>query len=305
MVSTAARKTVIAIKTFLRWVRRQRIAIDSEVLDYKAPKHTPAESVVWTEDEVALLFKECSRPNHAEVLASGIGTGRGSPETMARAVASREWKIRQTLLPLLHLMVCYRPRPVEISRLRVVDWNNRTSTLHLPGSITKNGYPRSFVLDAGMARWLDAAASTRDAWDPALDAVHTRWAGGESLFRNRFGEGWRHDSVKQAIAIQIKNAGIRGSPYSLRHTACTRLCRLAKGDLAVVQSISGHRTLSELQKYLHITADRQRLIADAYACGSWLRRLLPARSSLRLTGLRSPWCGPEGPRLTPECGIVS
>ncbi len=48
--------------------------------------------------------------------------------------------------------------------------------------------------------------------------------------------------IPSGIAIQIKNAGIRGSPYSLRHTACTRLCRLAKGDLAVVQSIIGHRT---------------------------------------------------------------
>jgi hypothetical protein len=45
------------------------------------------------------------------------------------------------------------------------------------------------------------------------------------------------------------------------------LYRLAKGDLAVVQSITGHRTLSELQKYLHIMADRQRVTADAYSAG--------------------------------------
>ena len=100
-----------------------------------------------------------------------------------------------------------------------------------------------------------------------MDAVHARRPANEPLFRNRLGPGWRHDSLKQAIAIQIKNAGLCGSPYSLRHTAHTQLCRLAKGDLAVVQSITGHRTLSELQKYLHITADRQRIIADAYWCG--------------------------------------
>jgi hypothetical protein len=34
-----------------------------------------------------------------------------------------------------------------------------------------------------------------------------------------------------AVAIQIQNADIRGSPYSLLHFACTRLYRLTKGDL--------------------------------------------------------------------------
>lgn len=261
---STARKTVIAIKTFLRWVRQQRIAIDAEVLDYKAPKHTPGESVAWTEEEVGVLMKELNRPNHAEVIPSGIGTGRGSKEIVDRMLATRVWKIRQGLLPLVMLMARYGPRPVEVTRLTVAHWHSRTQSLHMPGTITKNGHPRTFVVDADTARWLDAAASTRDPWDMTLDAVHTRRPGTEPLFRNRFGKGWRHDSLKQAIAIQIKNAGIRGSPYSLRHTACTRLCRLAQGDLAVVQSITGHRTLSELQKYLHITADRQRVIADAY-----------------------------------------
>ena len=264
---STARRTVIAIKTFLRWVRRQHMAIDPDVLDYKAPKHTAAESVAWTEEEVGLLMKEFSRSNQAEIIPSGIGTGRGSKEIVDRMVATRDWKIRRGLLPMITLMVRYGPRPVEATRLTVAHWHSRTASLHLPGTITKNGHPRTFVVDADTARWLDAAASTRDPWDMALDAVHTRRPGTEPLFRNRFGKGWRHDSLKQAIAIQIKKAGIRGTPYSLRHTACTRLCRMAKGDLAVVQSITGHRTLSELQKYLHITADRQRLIADAYAAG--------------------------------------
>jgi integrase len=223
--------------------------------------------VAWTEEEVALLMKEVSRSNHAEIIPSGIGTGRGSKEIVARMVATREWKIRRCLLPLINLMVRYAPRPVEVTRLTVAHWHSRTASLHMPGTITKNGHPRTFVMDADTARWLDAAASTRDPWDLAPDAVHTRRPGTEPLFRNRFSMGWRHDSLKQAIAIQIQKAGIRGSPYSLRHTACTRLCRMANGDLAVVQSITGHRTLSELQKYLHITADRQRLIADAYTSG--------------------------------------
>lgn len=43
---------------------------------------------------------------------------------------------------------------------------------------------------------------------------------------------------------------------------------LAKGDLPLVQSITGHRTLSELQRYLHATNERRHTIADAYDGGA-------------------------------------
>lgn len=280
---STARKTVIAIKSFLRWVRRQHLAIDPDVLDFLTPKHAPAESVAWTEDEVALLLQECSRSNRAEVIPSGIGMGRGSQQVIERMVATRHWKIRRCLLPMLQLMVRYGPRPVEVTRLRVSDWRSRTASLHMPGTITKNGHPRTFIVDGETARWLDAAASSRDPWDLALDAVHTRRPGTDPLFRHRNGRGWRVDNLRQGLESQIQKAGIRGTPYTLRHTACTRLCRLAKGDLAVVQSITGHRTLSQLQTYLHITADRQRVIADAYVNSS-----MPHASALPLSSAVLP-----------------
>jgi hypothetical protein len=52
--------------------------------------------------------------------------------------------------------------------------------------------------------------------------------------------------------------------YCCRHTACARLIVLAKGYLPLAQSITGHRTLSELQCYLHATSERRHVIADAY-----------------------------------------
>jgi len=36
----------------------------------------------------------------------------------------------------------------------------------------------------------------------------------------------------------------------------------------LVQSITGHRTLSELQRYLHATNERRHTIAEAYDNGS-------------------------------------
>ena len=69
--------------------------------------------------------------------------------------------------------------------------------------------------------------------------------------------------------------------YCSRHTACTRLIYMAKGDLPLVQSITGHRTLSELQRYLHATGDRQHMIAEAFNSASD-RLALKAPSYIRL-----------------------
>lgn len=66
------------------------------------------------------------------------------------------------------------------------------------------------------------------------------------------------------MTVLIQRAKLPGMAYCCRHTACTRLVYLAKGELPLVQSITGHRTLSELQRYLHATGERRHLIADAY-----------------------------------------
>lgn len=66
----------------------------------------------------------------------------------------------------------------------------------------------------------------------------------------------------------IDRAKLPGTAYCCRHTACSRLIVLAKGDLPLVQAITGHRTLSELQRYLHATNERRHTIADAYDNGA-------------------------------------
>ena len=78
------------------------------------------------------------------------------------------------------------------------------------------------------------------------------------------GEALANKAFTDVITVLIQRAKLPGTAYCSRHTACTRLVYLAKGDLPLVQSITGHRTLSELQRYLHATGDRRHTIADAY-----------------------------------------
>jgi site-specific recombinase XerD len=244
------KKAISTIKTFLRWVRRSRMLVDEWVLDYKAPKHIAEERLSWSEEQVRRLLAECDKPNAADSLPPAIGTGRGSPEIMARMLATRDHLTRQAVRPALWLMLRYGPRPIEVSKLSVGDWDPESRTLTFPAKITKNGHSRSFVVDSETAEFLTTAAGDRLAKEP--------------LFRTYKQHAWTSHHLTDMITVLIQRSRLPGTAYCCRHTACTRLIYLAKGDLPLVQSITGHRTLSELQRYLHATGDRRHTIAQAY-----------------------------------------
>jgi integrase len=244
------KKAISTFKTFLRWVRRSRLAIDEWVFEYKTPKHIPEERIAWNDEQVRRLLAECDKPNVALSLPSAVGTGRGSEAIMSRVVATRDFYTRLAIRPALRLMLRYAPRPIEVSRMVVGNWNSSTRTLYLPGKITKNGHPRDFVVDEEIAQILDEVAGDRPPKEP--------------LFLSYKKRPYRSHHLTDLINVLIQRARLPGTAYSCRHTATTALIHLAKGDLPLVQSITGHRTLSELQRYLHATNDRRQVVAEAY-----------------------------------------
>lgn len=244
------KKAISLIKTFLRWVRRSRMLIDEWALEYQSPRHVPEERISWNEDQVRRLLAECDKPNLTDSLPSAVGTGRGSPEIMARVVATRDHRTRQTIRPVLWLMLRYAPRPMEVSKLTVANWDPSSKVLSFPGKITKNGHPRAYAVDDETATMLTTAAGLR--------------LGKEPLFLTYKGAAWTSHHLTDMVNDLIQRARLPGTAYCSRHTACTRLVFLAKGDLPLVQSVTGHRTLSELQRYLHATSDRRGMIAEAY-----------------------------------------
>lgn len=67
---------------------------------------------------------------------------------------------------------------------------------------------------------------------------------------------WRHitsDSAARCLREACKRVGIEGaSTHSFRRTALTQMSN-AGIPLRVIQQVSGHRTLTELQKYLEVS----------------------------------------------------
>jgi integrase/recombinase XerD len=82
-------------------------------------------------------------------------------------------------------------------------------------------------------------------------------AGETYLFPGRHrGHHWRHitsDSAARIFREACNRVGIQGaSSHSFRRTALTQMSN-AGIPLRVIQQVSGHRTLTELQKYLEVS----------------------------------------------------
>ena len=87
-------------------------------------------------------------------------------------------------------------------------------------------------------------------------------AGDDYLFPGRSDGHISEDSAARILRGACKQAGIIGvSTHSFRRTALTQMSN-ANIPLRVIQEISGHRNLEQLQKYLEVT-DEQVLGAAA------------------------------------------
>ena len=91
----------------------------------------------------------------------------------------------------------------------------------------------------------------------SLLAIWQPHAGETYLFPGRHrGHHWRHitsDSAARIFREACKRVGIEGaSSHSFRRTALTQMSNVGI-PLRVIQQVSGHRTLTELQKYLEVS----------------------------------------------------
>jgi integrase/recombinase XerD len=88
-------------------------------------------------------------------------------------------------------------------------------------------------------------------------------AGKGYLFPGRWGRGHLHpDSADKLLRAACQRVDLEGvSTHSFRRTALTRLSA-AGVPLRVIQELSGHKTLSALQRYLEVGEDEvERAIA--------------------------------------------
>lgn len=96
-----------------------------------------------------------------------------------------------------------------------------------------------------------------------LLTLHRPQAGKKFLFPGRHGRGHIHpDSAATILREAFEQLGIEGaSTHSFRRTALTTLSN-AGVPLRVIQEVSGHETLTALQKYLEVSEQQ---VEDAIA----------------------------------------
>ena len=95
-----------------------------------------------------------------------------------------------------------------------------------------------------------------------LLAEHYRLAGYDYLFPGRSNGHISHDSAARILRKACEQVGITGvSTHSFRRTALTQMSN-AGIPLRVIQELSGHRNLEQLQRYLEVS-DEQVLGAAA------------------------------------------
>lgn len=82
-----------------------------------------------------------------------------------------------------------------------------------------------------------------------------------------------YEALKAAWRRVCERAGLENlNLHDLRHTAATRMA-LATGNVFLVQALTGHKTLSQLQRYINVTAE------DVVQVQRAIRSPLPAQSA--------------------------
>jgi integrase len=98
----------------------------------------------------------------------------------------------------------------------------------------------------------EAASRQEDGW--VFPCLSTGWSF-ESK-RSATCEHFNGDAAKEQHKKALTNSGVKAFvPYTLRHTALTRLGERAGGDVFALAKIAGHSSITITQRYVHPQAD--------------------------------------------------
>ena len=90
--------------------------------------------------------------------------------------------------------------------------------------------------------------------------------------------GINYESLKKIFSRACERAGVEGvGLHDLRHTATTRTAKRLNGNIFLLQAFTGHKTLSQLERYVHIGAKD---VVESFKATqiSWSQRPWPARA---------------------------
>ncbi|MGE5656609.1 MAG: tyrosine-type recombinase/integrase [Actinomycetota bacterium] len=137
----------------------------------------------------------------------------------------------------------------EACTLRVTDVYGRKGVIH-PEIVVRKGNTKGRLATRTIPV-IEDLRSLLKAYQPPTDNIH--------LFPARRGTGHINPrSASNIFLAALRDVGIVGaSTHSLRRTALTLMSNSGI-PLRVIQEISGHKDLGELQKYLEVTDSQKR-----------------------------------------------
>jgi integrase len=172
------------------------------------------------------------------------GIERPQAESRETYITPAEWKRLMDkaegpihdILTVLRETGC-RPHEARIVEARHVDRNLRAWVFEV--SESKGKRSRRVV------------PLTDKAWELTQRLMLLRPEG--PLLRNERGNAWTKDALGNAMRRVSKRAGVKASPYSIRHTFATDAI-VAGVDPVTLSQIMGHKSLAMIQKtYAHLT----------------------------------------------------
>jgi integrase/recombinase XerC len=221
---TVARK-ISAIRTFCRYLRRERLIEDDPSRMLRGPKLMRRLPNCLDKDEITRLFQAAER---------------GSLGLRDRAI--------------LETLYATGMRVGELCGLRVADYNPDAMEMRVWGK----GSKERIVLLSSPANDRLKEYLTKQ-WSQLSGKGEPQ--GDDPLFLSREMTPLSSRSVHRLVLKHARAAGIDKpiTPHTLRHTFATHLLE-GGADLRVVQDLLGHSSISTTQIYTHVSLDRLRKI---------------------------------------------
>ena len=250
MEPTTIRRKLSALRTFYRFLRRERLVEADPFANLRGPRLHRGLPDVLTERQVEELLAAPRAALAAVPEPSEPGTGADP----AKIRLERYLLIRDAAF--MELLYGGGLRVSEASGMR------REALDVSKGIALVRGKGRK-------ERLCPFGRPCSKALREMFEAERVAWPGRESgraspVFLNRFGNRLTSRSMERSMDRWLNAAGIEGkfSPHALRHSFATHLLD-AGADLRAVQELLGHASLSTTQIYTHVSMARLRKVYDA------------------------------------------
>ena len=228
--STVARK-LSALRTFFKFVLREKIISNDPVCDITGPKIGKYLPTFLTVDEVFLLLETPGKKDR--------------------------YMLRD--LAILELLYSTGMRVAELVSRNLLNLDFTTEMLRVRG---KGNKERLVPVGRPALEAVSAWTGQRDQLI-ADRAKRGRPVEKEALFLNGRGSRLTTRSVERLVKSYGERAGIPQivTPHALRHSFATHLLEMG-ADLRSVQELLGHASLSTTQRYTHLTLDHLTEVYD-------------------------------------------